>query len=314
MIVLETLPSARWIAAVVLSSALLAGCGDGAGSGDGPRVAVTTSILADVVGEIVGPEIEVVTVMPAGVDPHEFQASARDADAVRRADAVVVNGGGFEEGLLDLVGSVADDGVPVHQVVAGGDEDDHAGEDDHDHEGDVHFFTDPVLMADAVQGIAAFLAAEVDGIDAAALEQRVAGYVARLEQLDADVRGLLADVPAAARVLVTGHDVLGPFAERYGFEVVGTVIPGASTADGASAGDVARLAEAVREAGVPAIFVDASASAELARTLADEADDVEVVPLFTEALGEEGSGAEDYLGLVRTNAERIAAALTPSAP
>ncbi|HEX4901402.1 MAG TPA: metal ABC transporter substrate-binding protein [Acidimicrobiales bacterium] len=279
-------------------------------------MAVTTSILADVVAEVVGPDVDVLTVMPPGADPHEFQASAREADEVRGADALVVNGGGFEEGLLDLVASVAEDGVPVHQVVADdgrGDADDHASEDEHAHD-DAHFFTDPVLMAEAVQDIAAFLAAEVEGIDAAVLEQRADRLVEELEELDADVRAVLADVPESARVLVTGHDVLGPFAERYGFEVLGNVIPGGSTADGADAGELARLARLVRETGVPAIFVDESASDELARTLADEVGDVEVVPLHTEALGEEGSGAEDYVGLIRTNAERIAAALAPRAP
>lgn len=315
MIVLESLWPRVLASGAALAVALLAaGCGDGSGggSGDGPVVAVTTSILADVVGEIAGPDVDVRTVMPAGVDPHEFQASARDADEVRRADALVVNGGGFEEGLLDLVESVTDDGVPVLEVVEGADE--HAeGGDGHDHGSvDAHFFTDPTRMAEAVLAISGFLAAEVGGIDEAALERATDRYLASLEALDAEVEELLAGIPDERRVLVTGHEVLGSFAARYGFEVIGTVIPGASTADGASAGDLARLAEAVRDAGVPAVFVDASAADDLARTLAAEAGDVEIVPLFTESLGEPGSGADSYVAMVRTNAERIADALAPS--
>lgn len=309
------------IAAVAL---VLAACGDDAGggaAGGGPTVAVTTSILGDVVADLVGDQAEVVVLMPAGADPHTFQPSARDADRARRADAVVVNGGGFEEGLLDLVGSIAEDGIPVHEVVTAGEDDDHAGEDDHaeedehagededhEHAADAHFFTDPALMAEAVEGIADFLSA-VDGFDRDALAADAERVHDELQVLHADVESLLASIPEERRVLVTGHDVLGAFAERYGFEVVGTVIPSGSTADGGSAGGLVRLAEDVRAAGVPAVFVDASASDRLARTLASEAGDIQVVPLFTESLGPEGSGADTYPGMVRTNAERIAAAL-----
>lgn len=295
---------------------LLAACGDGSttDADGGPTVAVTTSILADVVGELLGDQAEVFSVMPPGADPHEFQASAREVDRVRRADALVVNGGGFEEGLLDLIESVAEDGVPVHQVVAGGDEhaDDEAGED---HVGDdTHFFTDPVRMAEAVEDIAAFLAGEVGGLDTDALERATRAYQADLQALDAQVEALLADIPEAQRVLVTGHDVFGAFAARYGFQVVGTVIPSGSTADGGNAADLARLAEDVRAAGVRAVFVDASAEDRLARTLAAEAGDIAVRALYSESLGGDGSGAETYLGMVRTNARRIAEALAPDAP
>lgn len=300
MIVLETSSWRRLAALVVVVASVLAACGDDTGTGPGaagPTVAVTTSILADVVSELVGDQAEVVPVMPAGADPHEFQASAREVDQVSDADALVVNGGGFEEGLLDLVESVADSGVPVHESGR-----------------DPHFFTDPVRMAAAVEEISAFLAAEVEGLDAAELERATAAYREELAALDAEVQGLLADIPEAQRVLVTGHDVFGAFAERYGFEVVGTVIPGGSTAEGGNAGDLARLADDVRAAGVRAVFVDASAEDRLARTLAAEAGDIEVRALYSESLGEDGSGAETYLGMVRTNARRIADVLAPDGP
>jgi len=325
MIVLETRARARGAVALLLAGALLlAACGDdeGSASAEGPTIAVTTSILADVVGELVGDQAEVVAVMPRGADPHEFQASAQEVDRVRRADALVLNGGGFEEGLLDLADAVAEDGMPVHEVVgADGDaahedgEDEH-GEDEHGHEdgGDAHFFTDPVRMDEAVEGISAFLAAEVPGLDVEALEQATAAYRDELRALDAEVEALLAGIPESRRVLVTGHDVLGAFADRYGFEVVGTVIPSGSTSDGGNAGDLAELADAVRDAGVRAVFVDSSAADRLARTLAAEAGDIEVRTLFTESLGEPGSGAETYLDMVRTNAERIAGVLADGAP
>jgi zinc/manganese transport system substrate-binding protein len=123
------------------------------------------------------------------------------------------------------------------------------------------------------------------------------------------VEATLAPVAAEDRVLVTNHEVFGYFADRYGFEVLGTVIPSGTTGEGASAADLAELVQVVEDAGVPAIFADTSSPARLADALAAEVGDVEVVELFSESLGEPGSGGETYLEMARTNAERIADAL-----
>lgn len=388
---------------------LLAACGDddtgsdaaaGGGSGSQPTVVVTTNILGDVVEAFAGDQVDVVTIMPVGADPHDFQASAQQANQMREADAMIVNGAGFEEGLVDVIDAATDDGVPTHEAMSsvdtvefgegGHDHDDHGDEDhsdedhsdedhsdddhseedhsdegdhDHDEEGalgsfdvslasvsqedsddhddedhgdedhgdedhedhadedhddhghdhdgdDPHFFTDPARMADAVDGIADFLVDTVDGIDADALRTSADDYIGSLEDLDAEVESVLADLDDDQRVLVTNHEVFGYFADRYDFEVVGTVIPSGSTADGADAGALAELAELVEDEGVPAIFADTSSNNELADTLAAEVGgEVAVVELFTESLGEAGSRGGTYLEMVQTNAERIADAL-----
>jgi zinc/manganese transport system substrate-binding protein len=165
-------------------------------------------------------------------------------------------------------------------------------------------------MAVAADGIAAFLIANVDGVDATALEANAASYIARLESLDAEVEALLVPIPSGRRVLVTNHEVFGYFADRYGFEVAGTIIPSGSTADGANAQALVELAELIEHEGVPAIFADTSSSGELASTLADEVGDIAVVDLFSESLGSDDSDGATYLDMVRTNAERIADALS----
>ena len=319
---------------------LAAACGDDDGtaaSGDLPTVVVTTNILGDVVTELTGGAVEVVTIMPVGADPHDFQASAQQVDAMRNADVLIVNGGSFEEGLLDVIEGAESDGVSVYEAMSvvstiefgegghGGhdDHDDHEGHDDHDdHEGhddhsghdhsgeDPHFFTDPARMAAAVDGIAAFLIANVEGIDANIVTEAAEAYHGELEALDAEVEALVADIPAENRVLITNHEVFGYFADRYGFEVAGAIIPSGSTLDGTSAGDLAELAELITDEGVPAIFSDVSASDQLAQTLADEVGgDVQVVELFTESLGDSDSEGATYIDMVRTNATRIAEAL-----
>lgn len=355
----------RYGVALAALALVSAACGSdasvAAASGDRPTVVVTTNILGDVVGELIGDQAEVITIMPVGADPHDFQPSAQEVDQMQKADALIVNGADFEEGLLDVIDSARDAGVPTHEATdevetielgsAGqghGDEQEHAGEehaddkhgeeehsdeeqsdDDqhadeehadeqrgdqdehgHDHEGvDPHFFTDPARMVDAVEGIATFLSAEIVGIDTDALDAAVAGYVAELEALDAEVVRLVDEIPEQRRVLVTNHEVFGYFADRYGFEVVGAVIPSGTTAEGASAGELAELAELVAAKDLPALFADTSSSSELAEILAAEVGDIEVVELYSESLGESGSDGATYLSMVRTNASRINEAL-----
>ncbi len=164
-------------------------------------------------------------------------------------------------------------------------------------------------MADAADGIVDFLVANVEGVDQAALESSAADYVAELRALDAEVEATLEVIPAERRVLVTNHEVFGYFADRYEFEVVGTVIPTGTTTGGVDAQELARLAEVIRDERVPAIFADTSSSDELAETLAGEVGDVEVVELYSESLGDDDSDGATYLDMIRTNAGRIATAL-----
>lgn len=367
-------PLRRTLLVLAIAVLLVAGCGSDDPSTDTgatasparPTVVVTTTALGDVVENLAGDQLDVVTLMPVGADPHDFQASAQQAEEIRQADALVANGGGLEEGLVDVIEAAEADGVPTYEAITAvetielgesiGDDDnaetyDHnedeaAGEDrdheegearsddeeqstasttehdeddniegeDHDHEHsgvDPHFFLDPASMAVAAEGISGFLAETVAGIDEAALAASTAAYVGELDALDAEVEATLSAIPEEGRVLVTNHDALGYFADRYGFEVIGTVIPSGSTADGASAQQMAELAEVVAAEGVPAIFADNSASSDLADALASEGgDDVEVVELFTGSLGEDGTGGEIYVLMIRTNAERIADALS----
>ncbi len=321
------------VAAIATTAAAVAlvGCGSDdpateAGEGaDRPTVVVTTNILGDVLDELIGDQANLVTIMPVGADPHDFQASAREVDQLLRADALIVNGAGFEEGLLDLIESAHDEGVPIHDAIDSvdtidfaedeghedhEDDEDHENEHDHDHEGaDPHFFTDPTRMGDAVRGIAAFLGNEVDDLDEGALDTAVNDYIAELDALDSEVEELVAAIPEEQRVLITNHEVFGYFADRYGFELVGVVIPGGTTAESASAGELAELATVIEAEDVPAIFADTSSSSDLAETLAAEVGDVSVVELYSESLGEPGSDGETYLDMVRTNAARISAAL-----
>lgn len=299
------------IAVVVAAGMAVAACGDGDGAADGgpPTIAVTTPLLGDVVAGLTGDLADVEVIMPPGADPHEFQPSARQVVAARDADLVVANGGGFEPGLEDTVTGAGDDGTPVFEAL------DHVTPlpgDGPDEDVDPHFFTDPARMAEAADALARVLADEVPALDTDEFREHAAGYVAELRALDAEIETTLAGVPPERRKLVTNHDVFAYFADRYGFEVVGAVIPSTTTQAQPSAGGLDELAATVVAEGVPAIFADTSSPAELADALAGEVGgDVEVVELYSESPGPEGSGADTYPGMMRTDAARIAAALAP---
>jgi zinc/manganese transport system substrate-binding protein len=245
--------------------------------------------------------------MPAGASPHDFQASAKQAAAMRDADVLVANGAGFEEGLADTVEAAAADGVPTYQAIDAVE----VLHLDGSAAVDPHFFSDPQRMHRAAEALVGFLVAEVPELDEAALRSRAEAYLSELDQLDQEVAALVGAIPAPQRKLVTNHEVFTYFADRYGFEVVGVVIPGGSTEAEPSAGELAALSRLVAAERVPAVFADTSSPARLAEALAAEAGQVQVVELFSESLGPPGSGAETYTGLVRTNAQRIADALSP---
>ncbi|MDP8958570.1 MAG: metal ABC transporter substrate-binding protein [Actinomycetota bacterium] len=287
-------------------------CGEAAGGEEDRRqgllVVATTSIHGDIVSRVVGHAGTVEVLMPIGADPHDFQPSARQVALIGAADLVVVNGLELEEGLLDVLDSLQGarvlelapllDPLPLRQ--------DELHDDDYG-DLDPHVWLDPVRIADGVQRVGRRLA-ELDGGEQ--FVQRAASYREQLLSTHQEVRATLEQVPPGRRKLVTNHETLAYFADRYRFEVVGTVIPGGATVAEPSARQLARLAELVEAEDVPAIFVETTAGAALAEAVAQEVGhQVEVVTLFTESLGEPGSGADSYLGLLRTNAERIAGAL-----
>jgi len=133
-------------------------------------------------------------------------------------------------------------------------------------------------------------------------------YQAALAELDAELAAQFAQIPAGRRLLVTNHNSLGNLAERYDFELLGTILPGASTLAEPSAANLSELVEAMSTAGVCTVFAETTAADTLARTVAAElstCDEVQIVPLYTGALGPAGSGADSYLGMMRANAAAI---------
>ncbi|PPG48054.1 zinc ABC transporter substrate-binding protein [Rathayibacter sp. AY2B3] len=299
----------RWALASAAAVLLLSGC-TAAEEDDRPLVIVSTNILGDVVGELVGDEAQVVTLMKPDADPHSFEISAQEAARLRSADLVVSNGLGLEEGLQQHLDEASGEDVPAFVAGDAVDVLDY-GEGDAEGSPDSHFWTDPGRMIDVVDSLGPVLAA-LDGVDPAAVRDRTDGYRAELERLDSEMAAAFAAIPAERRALVTNHHVFGYLAERFDFDVVGAVIPGGTTLAAPSASDLADLVDAVERTGVPTIFAESSSPDRLVQALASEADiRVEVVELFTESLTGPEGGAPDYLAMMRVNTQRIATGLSP---
>ena len=228
---------------------------------------------------------------------------------MEHADLLVANGLGLEEGLQQHVDRARSAGVAM--VVAGEVIEvlDYASGETAGVP-DPHFWTDPARVVDVVEAVEAALI-EVDGVDAAAVGANADAYLAELGELDHEMVSAFAAIPAAQRALVTNHHVFGYLADRFDFEIVGTVIPGGTTLAAPSAADLRDLANAIETAGAPTIFAESSQPDRLVQVLAREVGlDVDVVELFTESLTDPGEGADTYLAMMRENTARISDGLT----
>ncbi len=288
----------------------------------------TTSIWADVVANVAcDGQAEVITLIPPGGDPHAFQPSLQDRGRMESAVMIVANGLDLEEGLGDTLEAVEEAGTPVFHIAdhietigfAPGMElehheeeeegEDHGDEEEgHGHSGeDPHVWFDPIKVADALLPLSEALAAQA-GLDARSLSACVTEYRGELVALDDEINRILAPLDHEDRLMLTNHDALGYFANRYDFQLVGTVIPGGSSVGEANPAELQELVGLIEQTGVPAIFAESSHSSDDAEALAREAG-VEVVVLDTGSLGPSGSGSDTYLSFLRSNAQRIADAL-----
>jgi len=273
-----------------------------------PSIVVTYSILGSVVKDLVGDQATVTVSIPNGLDPHEWEPSAKDIEAINKADLVVENGLDLEQGMLKTLDTARKSGVRFftaadHITVR------HVGEgqgipsDDPDQTvgaPDPHLWTDPLTLKAVVSSLAVVLEDDL-GLDIA---DRAANLENRLDTLDTQVADIAAAVPEANRKLVTGHESMGYFAERYGFKMVGVIIPSLSSQAEVSAADLADLKQAIEANRVPAIFTELGTSPAVARAIGDETG-VKVVELTTHALPDDGSYFTFMTNLATTIADAL---------
>jgi ABC-type Zn uptake system ZnuABC Zn-binding protein ZnuA len=277
------------------------------------KVVATTSVIGVIVGRVGGDAIELTTLIVPGQDSHSYEPSSRDLTAAADAHVIFINGWNLEEGLIANLENVSENGVLV-PVSAGisplqfDEHEEHEEGDEHEHTGaDPHTWLDPQQVVQWVENISQILSS-VDPANADSYSQNAADYLTELQSLIQYYDEQVATIPAENRVMVTNHDSFGYFAAAYDFEIIGTVLAGASTLSEPSAEELAELVDTMKEAGVCAVFAETSANTILAETVTAElnsCDNVQVIALYTESIGSPGSGADSYIGMMRANIDAI---------
>jgi ABC-type Zn uptake system ZnuABC Zn-binding protein ZnuA len=280
----------------------------------------TNTIIADMVRNVGGERVNVQSLLPPGADPHVYSPTPGDVQAIAASDILFRNGLGLEEWVEEVIANAGGtrpiitvtDGL---EAIEGDQHDDKHGDEHHDDEhGHEHGDKDPHMWFDVQKAIGYAEnirngLKQVDPDGAAIYDENAATYIQQLEELDAEIVEQVETVLGERRKLVTNHDTFGYFANRYGFEIVGTVFEGLSTEQEPSPQQVAQLVQVIQEEDVPAIFAENIANPRLAEQIANEANVEVVTDLYTDALGEPGSSADTYINMMRHNVERIVEAL-----
>ena len=283
-----------------------------------PTVVVTYSVLAAVVSELVEGSANVVTLIPDGQDPHDFEPSAKDLETINNAALVVANGLDLEEGLDEALANAQQAGVNVFYVadhvtvldiVDVNDHSDHGhvhrgadashSDEEHDHSQDPHVWLSPHTVREALPALAK-AASDALNVDLAAAQLALDDELAAL---DTELLSLFSAIDNCQ--LVTGHNELGYFVDRYGCTVVAAIISSTSTNAEASARNTEFVIDVIKTHSVKVIFTSLGTNPKTAEQVAKEAD-AQLVTISTHFLGT----SNDYVAFMRTLGTTIATSLS----
>jgi zinc/manganese transport system substrate-binding protein len=280
------------------------------------KTVATFSVVGDLVHNVAGDQVDLVTLVGPDADAHTFEPAPADGVAVANADVLFENGAGIESWLDRLYSSSRSKARRV--VLSLGLKLMKAEEDEHKpdtkaatKESGAHEELDPHVWHDVrnvmhMVEVARDQLAEIDPAHAAQYKANATTYLKQLNDLDAWVVQTVATLPESERKLVTSHDTFGYFARRYSFTVLGSGLESVSTeASDPSAADFAKLVDAIKAAKVPAIFAENVQNPKLMKRLAKEAGVRLAPPLYTDALGKPGSTGDTYLKMMRYNVTTI---------
>ena len=281
---------------IILFTVVLVSCSSGAA----PDILTTTTILADVTRNVVGERFTVDTLVPAGSDPHSYQPVPQNATKIKGSKVLVIHGADYESFLQSLLENAGEKEHVIDASTGLRLLSDEAGTDP-------HLWLDPnnvIAYTDNIrEGLKQF---DPDGAET--YDANASAYIDQLSELDAWINGQVAQIEPQRRVLVTNHEAFGYFAERYGFRVVGAIIPSFSSDASPSAQQMADLIEQIKLYEAPAIFLDASDNPDLAQQIAAETGVRVVTDLHLESLTN-GGAAGTYIDMMRDNVTKIVQAL-----
>jgi zinc/manganese transport system substrate-binding protein len=300
---------AALVAATAAAIAVVgAGCG-GSNSSNGVSVVATTTQIGDWARVVGGDAVDVHQILTPDTDPHDYEPRPDDVSETADAKLVFASGDELDSWIDEVVSDsgsdaqVVDLGASAPVKIRGEPEGEDASRFD------PHWWHDPRNAEAAVREIAAQLSA-ADPEDKSTFEAHANAYIERLHRLDSGISACIDSIPAADRKLVTDHDAFGYFADRYGIQVVGAVIPSQTTQAQPSAQDLTDLADLVRREGVKAVFPANSLSPKLAEAIAAQTGASADYTIYSDTLGPEGSSGDTYLAMEQANANALVEGFT----
>ena len=267
-------------------------------------VLATTTFLADIARNVAGDRLTVDSLLPFGADPHSYQPIPADVVKISKSTVIIVNGLDYEQFLTPLLQSAggkrlmitASNGLEARQMQEAG----HTVTDP-------HMWLDPNRVVKYVENIRDGLS-QADPGGAAMYKSNADTYIAKLKELDSWIKDQVAQIPPQQRLLVTNHESLGYFSERYGFKIIGEVLQSVSSIASPSAQQIAALIDQIKKTHAPAVFLDASDNPDLAKQIAQDTDVKVVTDLHLESLTD-GAPAGTYIDMMKYNVTQIVNAL-----
>jgi len=263
----------------------------------GIKVLAAESFLADIGQNVAGERTQVDGLIPAGLDPHSFEPTPREMAKVADCDLLIISGAGLEEWLKGILINIGGS-KKIMEASAGL----------QSNNGDPHFWLDPNNVITYVNNIRDAMSS-IDPQGKTAYSSNAENYIRQLRELDAWIKDQVSQIPPIQRLLVTNHESLGYFAARYGFQIIGSLIPSFSTDASPSAQQLAQLTDAIRSTTAKVIFLDVGNNLQLAEQIASETKTKVVTDLYSESLSSVDGPASTYLAMMKYNVSIIVSAL-----
>jgi len=308
---LDMVSSVILLAAFILTACAPAGNLPAPGGNSTLRVLAVETFLAEIAQNVAGERAQVESLIPLGLDPHAFEPTPQDVRKISESNVLILNGAGFEEWAAKTLENAggkrqvieASAGLTSRKAREG----ETAGMSNQQLS-DPHFWLDPVNVVKYVENIRdGLIAADPAGKDEYA--RNAANYIVKLNELDAWIKTQVEQIPVERRLIVTNHESFGYFADRYGFKIIGTIIPGTTTGAAPSAQQLAQLIKHIKETGAIAIFIETGASPQLAEQVSAETGVKVVSELYSESITEMGGKAPTYIDMMKYNLNAIVEAL-----
>lgn len=302
---------------ILLMALTLVACGEAGESSEIPigerqvNVVATTGMIGDVIENVGGERVSVITLMGPGVDPHLYAASEGDVTRLREADIVFYNGLHLEAQMANVLDRMGESGSRTVAVTDAISRDSLLAPPEFEGAYDPHVWFDVSMWMQTVEVVRDALS-DLDPESSDVYEQNANVYLAELQELHDYVLQQAARVPEQKRVLVTAHDAFNYFGQAYEFEVRG--LQGISTASEASTADVQNLARFIAEREIPAVFIESSVPQRnieaVQAAVRSQGAEVSIGgELYSDAMGSAGTPEGTYVGMVRHNIDTIVSAL-----